>query len=570
MATLEDENNITKGLDRVADEVIGTQIAAYKSADLVNSGIGLARIVTNNNLSQIIEILDAMKSAASERKMPDPAASLQNTERDIILNEIDSNTLYTYENNMSIKEILAAHFEEAAVIEEERKAEKEKSDNEIKTILHDLSGSLTEYFEEVSDKADDEEDKKDIIGGMIGSVKSFFNEMFSSGLGKLFKGVQVSITKASIKDFVGGFKPLIAAGVIGVEGSQKQGFKGAVGNRVGQAAGKGIDSIVSAISRTITKVGNALVRFINIWATGAPLVPPLLAAALVIVVGLYFITEMIIDKFYPLFDMITQQICNFFPQVIEAIMATSPFGAIVLVVKTIAKLIAALTGVDIDNPKGKDNKDLPYESQLDNIVEVLNFIAFKLGLKKLNVDKKEQTEKETFIKADNGVTTNMSNSSNASQTFNSVSNTVSNAANANIQNSTMETSENVFVNSFDTMVAKLLAPLNNIETLISDFVQSVAERAEDEPIMQGSSSSIKMQNLNNTNFASNNITTADGVIPGGNSISYTSYSNSQYTDLNAGDGNEKLVNAVNAILDFLKKESLEKYSYSEDSAIQGG
>lgn len=568
MATLEDENSIAKGLDRVADEVVESQIAAYKSADLVNSGIGLARIVTNNNLSQIIEILDAMKSAASERKMPDPAASLQNTERDIILNEIDSNTLYTYENNMSIKEMLAAHFEEAAIIEEERKTEKEKSDDEAKAILQDLSGSLTEYFEEVTDK-DDEDDNKGIIGGMIGGVKSFFGGMFSSGLGKLFKGVQVSITKASIKDFVGGFKPLIAAGGIG-GGKQKQGFKGAVGNRVGQAAGKGVGSIVSAIASTITKVGNALVRFINIWATGAPLIPPLLVAALVIVVGLYFIVELIITTFYPLFEMLTTAICTFFPQVIEAIMAASPFGALVLIVKTIAKLIASLAGVDMDNPSGNsDKKDLPYEDHLDNIVEVLRFIAFKMGITKWADVVKEKSDKETFIKADNGVS-KTENTSNASQTFNSVSNAVSNAADTNIQNSTMETSENVFTNSFAGITEKLLAPLNSIERLISDYVARVAEKTEDEPIEQSSNSSIQMQNLNNTSFATNSITTSDGVIPGGNSISYTSYSNSQFTDLNAGDGNEKLVNAVNAILDFLKKESMNKFMYEEDSETPPG
>lgn len=547
MATLED-TNLSKEFDRVTNAVYSTAGAANATSTAVN----VASTLNIEKLNELIKILQEMNKGKSPLEATEEAAKTKNngqlTEFEQGVNysllDIERDATYSYTSSWRIETMLADHFAVLAERAEEEKDRQEKADESARAKLEELSGSLTEYFEEVTEK-DDEKNDKGIIGNMIGGIKGFFGGMFSSGLGKLFKGLQVSITKPTIKDFVGAFKPLIAAAGIGGGGSkQKQGFKGAVGSKVGQAAGKGVGSLVGTIATQITKIGAAIVRFINLMCAGIPLIPPLLIAALVIVIGLYFIVDLIITTFYPLFEMLTNTICEFFPQVLEAIMAASPFGALALMVKYICKLIAAMAGVDMDNPTAKrEEEDPPYEDVLDDILSELAYIATWVRFAiRGGKEPKEVSLKSTakdVVKPENGVVESEKVENNkVSEKFNNVSKTISNSSSKNVE-SDVTTSETTSSNDFASLVNVLLEPLNNIASLMSDFIDNIAIKFENEPIAATGTSQISMQNLNNTNIGGNTITPADGVMQGGNSLNYTSFNNSQYTDLLAGQGDNK-------------------------------
>lgn len=546
MATLEDENGIVKGLSSIAN-------LTFSGSENIAATIKYENDKTNSRIDELREVINEFKneviknSSSNEKENEEPNTAVQDS-----LLSLDDAIYAIYLRLFTIKSILSTHF--AMVEANNTKLLKLQEENNLDTkeTLYNLTGSITEYFETAAEQ--NEEQNTNLIGSMIGGIKGFFGAMFSSGLSKIFKGVQVSITKSTIKDFAGVFKPLIAAS--SVAANKQGGVKSMIGNKVGQAAGKGTENIVSALATTVSKIGNAIVRFINIWATGAPLVPPLLAAALVIVVGLYFIVDLIITTFFPLFEMIANAIVDFFPQVLDTIMAASPFGAIVLIVKTIAKLIAALSNTSLDGNQGK-SEGINYSKPLEEITEILKLMLIGISTGKVSA-----------------AAINKYNSTNAIMTNNtaSASSNISNAANAVTQNTSAETAQNEssITTVFGVFSDTLLQPFNDLKSAIADFVNAVADFKRYEPIQSAGSSSISYQNMNQVN-RTNNISPADGVMQGGNSIQYTSFNNTQYSDLLGKNDNKDVVEKLADIISLLKemKNEEEFNRYSSEHRAQG-
>lgn len=269
--------------------------------------------------------------------------------------------------------------------------------------------ALNEISLKLEDLVETEEEKENENNGIKGIIGGAFKNAF----GFLTGGISVKLTKANINDLsktiVHTFAPLLAAtskvSESGEKFSLKERAKSAVTNKVGSALGKGIETLVPALYKFIIawaspiKVGIAL---------AIALTPPIVGAALILVLGMYFIVKMLL----PIIKEVVDKINQYFPLVVDAIktvaMSFSPFYAIVEIVKStfglieklvdysmeilgaIGKITLSMIGASaLSSLFGKDEEDMKISSLNNNIITAIKTSAARIieSISKIKIKK---------------------------------------------------------------------------------------------------------------------------------------------------------------------------------------
>jgi len=269
--------------------------------------------------------------------------------------------------------------------------------------------ALNEISLKLEDLVETEEEKENENNGIKGIIGGAFKNAF----GFLTGGISVKLTKANINDLsktiVHTFAPLLAAtskvSESGEKFSLKERAKSAVTNKVGGALGKGIETLVPALYKFIIawaspiKVGIAL---------AIALTPPIVGAALILVLGMYFIVKMLL----PIIKEVVDKINQYFPLVVDAIktvaMSFSPFYAIVEIVKStfglieklvdysmeilgaIGKITLSMIGASaLSSLFGKDEEDMKISSLNNNIITAIKTSAARIieSISKIKIKK---------------------------------------------------------------------------------------------------------------------------------------------------------------------------------------
>lgn len=249
------------------------------------------------------------------------------------------------------------------------------SNNETKnisSILSELSNNFSDYIKK---RESDEGEKTDLIDMMDTSRKTIESEINNDGvlnkfgalmgsakdkinnnLTKITKGLNVTISKSSIKELISNIKPVInenkSSKLASLDPIKKT--KESLSSKAGNIKAKASDNIMEAVAGGISKIGAAIAKLVSAWGNvplvmimlGVALAIPLGVHAAIIIGGLYFIIKFLIKTFMPLITKIVDTVSELLPQIIETIGKTisliTPWGTAFLMIRTVMEKIPSL------------------------------------------------------------------------------------------------------------------------------------------------------------------------------------------------------------------------------------
>lgn len=391
------------------------------------------------------------------------------------------------------------------------------SNNSTASLAHGLDSSQeqNDIFSEMTGCLDNlievEEDRKEggIVNSLIGGAKNGILGAFS----RFTKGFTVSLNKSSIGELVDGFKPVITK--TGAETknaitsmSMKEKLKDVVAAKVAQKS----ESLMDAIIPIITKIGNAIAKFVENWGNpvkvGLALSIPLITGLGTLMLGLYMI-------FNELKDFVGERI----DKIVDVLKVFSP-----------ANLVSSLfDGI-------KDLMDASVKALSDTIGDAWKEI--------------KTTVSEAVDALINGVKSFFeipvvkSGVNLVSKMGGAVMNRVTNFINGDSSNVTETNNEN---NRFEAMTSPITSSIHNFAEMVEGYLKQLVSVNASKPVIARSKNSIRMNTLgdkvtNNTSYAN--------ASDGSSSQDFNSSTNITY---GGSIGSSRIENQLNDVTDKLSR-----------------